>query len=269
MSSRNSLIVPPAFESVEDAVNGLAELESAFTDRHDRRGVFVTAYLVITRIIQQWIDRGEFLENDMVAGYAVAFANAYRQALADYQAGERRAVPTAWRQAFDASGTNSVSIIQDLLLGINAHINHDLPHAVLDGGFNVHCDRCYRDHTRINDALRAATPLVRARIAARYQRGLFITNWLWGRRIDHLVANSFERARENSWTLAKALDLAHCPAETARVRRMIDDRAALAGHAILAHRYQPGRCLAAVYELDRGTGPTLHPSLWRPLFAYS
>jgi hypothetical protein len=250
IAARSPIPVPAPFARVHDVIAGLTQLENAFVAAKDRRGVFVTAYLVITRTIQEWIDRELFLQNEMIACYVVAFANAYRQALAHYEAGERLAIPKAWQQSFDASHAGDASIIQDLLLGINAHINHDLPYAVLQGGLNVHCDRCHHDHTRINDSLRLATPLVRQRIAAIHRRGLHITNWIFGRTIDEAVAYTFQRARQNSWALAKALDAARRADQKACLGDMINDRAASAGRTILAHRYAPAKCLASLYEVE-------------------
>jgi hypothetical protein len=266
MATTKPLPIPPAFERVSDVAAGFAELEKSFIASKDRRGVFVTAYLLITRTLQEWIDAGRFHQNDIVAQYVVAFANAYRQALAHDEAGQCLAVPQAWRQSFEATRSRNATIIQDLLLGINAHINHDLPHAVIQGGLNVHCERCYQDHTRINDALKLTTPWVRQRIALTYDRSLHLTNWMYGRAIDAAAACSFERARENSWNLAKALDLAQGASDRARVERMIDDRAALAGRMILSHRYAPAKCLAILHEIKTPLTPTTAPASGR--FSY-
>jgi hypothetical protein len=250
MDTRRPIPVPPAFERVTDVVAGLADLEAAFLASGDRRGVFVTAYRVITRTIQDWIGRRLFLENESVGRYVVAFANGYRQALARYEAGDRSAVPEAWRQSFDASGTGTASVTQDLMLGINAHINHDLPYAVLGAGLDVNCPRCHHDHTLINEALRSATPCVRRRIAGFYRRGLHVINWVCGRAIDGQAARCFQRARRNSWSLAHALAAARGAAERARVETVISDRAALAGRVILSHARRPAKCLAILHEVE-------------------
>jgi hypothetical protein len=226
------LTVPPRFTRVRDVVEGLAHLEEELVAQRDRRAVFVTAYLTITRTIEAWLERGVFLQNAVVAAYAVAFANAYRHALASYEQGRPDEIPAAWRQSFDARLDARVSVVQHLLLGINAHINHDLPYAVLQGGLDVHCDRCYSDHTRINDALRVATPFVRRRITAAWPRRYHLVGYLYGPMIDEAVAMTFVRARQRSWALAKMLDTAP-PAERLRLRAFIDERAARIGDRIL------------------------------------
>jgi len=252
MSPRRSVLVPPPFRSVADVLDGLSKLELQFCDQRDRRGVFVSAYLLITMTLHDWIQWQRFLENDLVACYIVAFANKYRQALENYEADARAAVPQAWLQSFEASIAGESSIIQDLLLGINAHINHDLPHAVLESGLNVRCDRSYRDHVAINEALKVATPLVRQRIAALHRRRFVVVNWLSGWAIDHAVANCFARIRKNSWQRALALDAATDPQQRVLLEHRIDQDAAANGRAILAHRHDPLKCLAALQATSRG-----------------
>ena len=241
--------VPSSFRTVEEVLSGLCELEAAFVAAGDRRGVFTTAYLATTMTMSDWLERRRFLQNDLVARYVVAFGNLYREAIASYEAGLRSAVPGAWRQSFDACRFRRTSVFQDLLLGINAHINHDLAHAVIRAGLDVDCDRCYQDHTRMNEALRLATPLVRKRVAANYSRWINVANWLLGRTIDATVAGSFARARENAWTWATALSRARSTLACRRVEVMIDRRAELSGQKILDRRRSPAKTLALLHEI--------------------
>jgi len=183
-----------------------------------------------------------------MARYVVAFGNLYREALAFHEAGQRSAVPGAWRQSFDACRFRRTSVFQDLLLGINAHINHDLAHAVIRAGLDVACDRCYQDHTRMNESLRLATPLVRKRVATNFSPWINVANWLLGKTIDAAVADSFERARQNAWAWATALSRARNTSESRRIEVMIDRRAELSGQQILDRRRSPAKALALLHE---------------------
>jgi hypothetical protein len=249
MKNNIQISIPPSFRTVEEVLDGLYQLEAAFVAAGDRRGVFTTAYVITTATLKDWIDDRRFLQNELVARYVVAFGNAYRDALAADAGGLRWSVPLAWQQSFDACRVGRTSIFQDLLLGINAHINHDLAHAVIRSGLDVHCQRCYQDHSRMNDALRLATPLVRSRVAANYSRWLDLANWLYGRAIDRAVARTFEQARENAWTWAKALAAADGAAERINVELTISRRAESAGQQILDRPRTPGKSLALLYEI--------------------
>ena len=50
-------IVERPYETVDDVIRGLTNLEQAFRDLSDRRGIFVTAYILITEEIQRRIQR--------------------------------------------------------------------------------------------------------------------------------------------------------------------------------------------------------------------
>jgi hypothetical protein len=180
----------------------------------------------------------------------VAFANSYRHALACHEAGQRAAVPKAWLQSFDAARGWRASVVQHLLLGVNAHINHDLPHAAIDSGLSVGCDRSYHDYTLINDAMRDATPRVLRRVAAKYQLTLHVTNWMFGRGAEEAVSRSFRLAREHSWSWAAALSAAHPGAQRRAISALVDHRAALAGAVILRCRFAPTRGLAILHEVE-------------------
>ena len=41
-------------------------------------------------------------------------------------------VPACWRAAFDVADDSHLMIVQHLLLGVNAHVNHDLPQVVVE-----------------------------------------------------------------------------------------------------------------------------------------
>jgi Family of unknown function (DUF5995) len=58
---------------VEDVIEGLTSLEHIFRMNKDRRGVFVTAYALITREIKRRIEDRRFQDGMWVANYAVYF----------------------------------------------------------------------------------------------------------------------------------------------------------------------------------------------------
>src|SRR5262245_22808057 len=126
------LPITSSYESLDDAVQSLAALEQVLRDRHDRRAIFVTAYLSITRAIEQGVASGLFHDNAWVSRYAVCFANLYRKALLSYELNDVASLPKAWRIAFDTSKNAGALAIQDLFLGVNAHINHDLALALVE-----------------------------------------------------------------------------------------------------------------------------------------
>jgi len=93
---------------------------------HD--ALFALAYLRTTEEFRRAADTsGFFSDPNFMRHEAAVFADAYFQAYDNWHAGRTSSVPQAWRIAFKAAGDRSVNGSGDLLLGMNAHINRDLP----------------------------------------------------------------------------------------------------------------------------------------------
>ena len=90
------------------------------------------------------------------SAWDVAFAELYVVALDAHLSGGRPSRP--WRLAFDAPP--DLPALRHVLLGINAHVNYDLPQALLDGDLGRRLRRQpslmasrRRDHERIDGVL--------------------------------------------------------------------------------------------------------------------
>ena len=96
----------------------------------DARRFFHATYLRTTRAVVAEIDRGGFADAAWLRRWDVAFADLYLDALAADRSGQ--AVPLPWRVAFDAARDRAdLPPLRHVLLGMNAHINYDLPQALL------------------------------------------------------------------------------------------------------------------------------------------
>ncbi len=233
LTSRQALEVPPPFHLIGDVAAGLTALDRQFRSTQDLRGLFVIAYITMTDTLAQWVDQGVFADNQVMARYVVAFANEYRRSLAHWVDGDRVRVPVAWQQSFAACEVRSAGIFRCLMLGINAHMNRDLPYAVIKAGVDLHRTSDYEDHVRIDDVLRLNMPLVRRRIADAYGAELpFIQRWL-GQFAAAGIDRGFRRDRQNSWAFAQLLAAAKTESARADVDRAIEERAAAEGQRIL------------------------------------
>jgi hypothetical protein len=130
------------------------------------------------------------------------FLQRYLDALAAYDRGDLASVPQAWRIAFDHAAAGKGPVVGDLLLAMNAHINHDLPLAVAATGPSPSVQADYR---RFNDVLAAHIDEVQALICSRYlkpSKGEPLAargdRWLGGAD-EALVAGTIRRWREAAW----------------------------------------------------------------------
>jgi hypothetical protein len=238
-----------AYGSVADVTAGLDLIERRFRERHDRRGVFATAYLHITRSILRRLDAGGFEDPAWVRSYLVAFANLYREALLGYEAGA--AVPKAWRMAFDVARAGTGLVVQHLVLGINAHINHDLALALVQCGIDPGRAAKYRDHTAVNDVLAEATAEMKRLVAAIHAPVLHRIDRITGRVDDDVTNFSIPRAREHAWTFAVALAAARTAEDAALLRRALDEQAAVIARLVLASPTRHPVVLTSVRVVER------------------
>ncbi|WP_457253132.1 DUF5995 family protein [Pedococcus sp. P5_B7] len=118
--------------------------------------VFLDTYRRTTIAVGKAIADAQFEDPEWVEQWDVAFAELYLEALELDLVGSHE-VPRPWRLAFDAP--ESLPALRHVLLGINAHINYDLPQALLavisdaEFGDPVVMGRRQRDHERIDGVL--------------------------------------------------------------------------------------------------------------------
>ena len=143
--------------TIGDAVDQLQQRIDALPPDQVHRRTFITTYQRTTQAVAEAVDAAFFEDPDWVVRWDVAFADLFIVAHdADQMGGH---VPRPWRLAFQADP--KLPTIVHLLLGMNAHINYDLPPATLsvitDQDFEdpVLIDRRRRDHERIDRILAA------------------------------------------------------------------------------------------------------------------
>jgi len=153
------------------------------------------------------------------------FARYYTDAYYNWQNGNRAAVPQAWLTALDAGKNKKVSGSGDLLLGMNAHINRDLPFVMAAVGL-VAPDGSSRkpDYDAVEAWLYDATAPLIAEFAARFDPTIDDTadpygigNWT----LFQMVSDW----RENAWRNAEALISAPTPEARALVAANIEAQA--------------------------------------------
>ena len=116
---------------------------------------FLSTYRRTTIAVGQQVEEGRFEDPTWVDRWDVAFANLYVSALEAHLSGGHVSRP--WRLAFAAPA--DLPVLRLLLLGINAHINYDLPQALLavispeDFAKPALLARRQRDHERIDAIL--------------------------------------------------------------------------------------------------------------------
>lgn len=123
----------------------------------DHNALFSLAYLRTTEAFLQTLDDVDYDNLAAVIREDALFAGYYFRAYDAYHLGSNN-LPPAWKQAFDAAQSRSLSSSGDLVLGFNAHIQRDLPF-VLDDLYKQGHPVSYEDHTRVNEFLQKVNVL--------------------------------------------------------------------------------------------------------------
>lgn len=86
---------------------------------------FNHAYFIITSAVEEQRRHGKFQDVEFLNKFDTTFAWYYLEPLRNYL--RRSDVPPAWQAAFDYCRTGNGKPVRALALGVNAHVNNDIP----------------------------------------------------------------------------------------------------------------------------------------------
>jgi hypothetical protein len=206
------------------------EMIGASLPENDGLACFNRMYLEVTQLVSAQLDVAFFADPAFVNTLDVTFANLYFDAV--NAAGQSAAVPLAWRPLIDQRARPGIEPIQFALAGMNAHISHDLPLAVVETctalGSPPTAGDHYADYQKVDSLLDAEEESVRQSFenAAELAADRHLSA------VANLVANwSINNARDVAWVHALVLwELRDQPA----VVQMLQD--ALAATVALSSR---------------------------------
>ena len=112
---------------IEELIGRMAALLESLQATGDPRRYFHATYQRTTIAVAEELKRGGFVDPEWVERWDVAFADLYLDALQAALAGREPTRP--WAIAFGAPA--GLPALRHVLLGMNAHINFDLPQALL------------------------------------------------------------------------------------------------------------------------------------------
>lgn len=107
----------------------MEEVGDRLVNDNDERQHFHLAYLHSTKAVMADVENDRFVDSAWAEKWGLAFAELYLNAFDTWELGGDPSGP--WRVAFEASRNAAIPPVRHALLGINAHINYDLPQAFL------------------------------------------------------------------------------------------------------------------------------------------
>jgi hypothetical protein len=151
-------------QTIDDVISSLDEIVQQSYDEASRLGYFAALYRRVTSAVRDGIAQGSFDNGPLMEQLDVVFASRYLDALATYQTG---GIPSrSWVVAFQGCDDADLLILQQLLAGMNAHINLDLGVAAAQVSPGAQLPSLKADFDQINGVLASLVGIVEAEIAA-------------------------------------------------------------------------------------------------------
>ena len=193
----------------------------------DHRAVFATTYRVLTQVMVRTLKgnprffrwpRYLYFEDGLFADVYMANSRAWDR-------GER--VSPAWQVAFETAAHGEVNAAQDMLLGINAHVQNDMPFVLAALGTETRKGVSRKaDHDAENEILADAYQEVVSEVERRYDAAVGLTNSTLTPLDDALGLQMVRDWREQVWRNANRLIDAPDAGARARVVDEIEENAA-------------------------------------------
>jgi hypothetical protein len=118
------------YQTIDTLVARMREDLAELRARGSARRFFHGTYLRTTQAVGEEIERGGFADGDWLTRWDIAFAELYLDALEADRLGAPVSGP--WRVAFAAADERpGLPPLRHVLFGLNAHINYDLPQALI------------------------------------------------------------------------------------------------------------------------------------------
>lgn len=194
----------PPVTSIAEAITRMEAIDAS-APASDGVACFNRMYLEVTQQVDKDLGQQFFADPAFMTRFDVAFANLYFDAVnaaAGQSAGPAAGpstVPLAWRPLFERRGETGIEPIQFALAGMNAHINHDLPMAIVatcaDLATTPTAGTHLADYQKVDGLLDAAEQSVRQSFESSAE--LAVDRHLQA--VEDLVCN---------WTINSARDLA-------------------------------------------------------------
>ena len=155
-------------ETIPDVIARMRELDAVLPDA-DGLKWFNLLYLMVTEQIGRDFAAGLWADQEWLSALDVAFARLYFGAIVAWEQEPDRC-PRAWAAMFEQRYTPGVAHVQFGVAGLNAHINRDLPMAVVQacqqrGMAPEEQTPQHQDYERVNSIIEAIEVTAMQRIA--------------------------------------------------------------------------------------------------------
>lgn len=190
------------FQSIDEVIQRLDEIIAECLQNSSPLGIFAVVYWKTTIRIKEGILAGRFENAARMERMDVIFASRYLDAYQQFLENKR---PTqVWETAFNAAGLTNLVALQQLFLGMNAHINFDLGIAAAEAVGNDGLAGLEKDFFVVNDILFEQIDEMQDEISS-ISPLLFLLDWFGKRDDERFSEFNIKETRAFAWGVAKSL----------------------------------------------------------------
>jgi hypothetical protein len=233
----------PQAKNINEVISLLNEIIESCIQEKSTLGYFAVLYCKVTEKVKEGIANGMFEDGPRMEQLDVVFANRYIEAYYQYKANIKPS--KSWEIAFTQSTNYWNTLLQHLLLGMNAHINLDLGIAAaqIAPGDSIHS--LEKDFNTINTILSSLVDKVELAISDVWP---FLKTILKKtQNIDTLLVDfSMKEARDGAWKFA--LELAPLDEIAFNIKIQVRDTSIAKVADLIV---KPGRFISFIFKVFR------------------
>lgn len=178
-------------------------------------GYFAILYKEVTIGVQTAINQGFFEDGYRMEKLDVVFANRYLLAYHQYSEGQKPS--SSWLKTFDCMKNADITVMQHLLLGMNAHINLDLGIAAAEICNSDNIEALHGDFQKINTVITNIYHTILPRLK-KISWPIVMLGDISPSLTNKVINFSIEKARNQAWANALLL----CEAGKPNLEQVID-----------------------------------------------
>lgn len=239
--------------SIDEVISILQEIIDQETRNNSPLAYFPALYRLVTLRVKAGIEKNEFEDIGRMEQLDMLFANRYITAYLAFRG--MKSHSGCWRIAFEAE-KKPLTILQHLLLGMNAHINLDLGIAAADTMQGKSLAGLHNDFNTINLLLSEMSDKVRLRIGKVSPLLGLLDSWS-GDSDALIIQFSINKARDGAWKSAQEF---HGSANRSIIQTARDRKIAALGLGLIYPNSRWIRTLVATIRLaeTRNTKKVVH-----------
>lgn len=197
-------------KNLDEALVCMQRALDYYHERNDYRAIFLRAYYIITVDVRDAANqRGDYQEQiffdprwiDALAG---KFSSLYYQSLTTFERSPD--AERAWKLAHKTAIEKTSTVAQDLILGLNAHINYDLAYGIYlnlkehnDQSNHLLLPRRKFDHDQVNNILVRSIPRITETLTRDYGGGIALVSRAMQNLDEMLTESGLKYYRERVW----------------------------------------------------------------------